>query len=207
MSKTENAVLMTRAMTALQGKWGNAIGFIVVYLLITICPSWIPNVGGLIQFILEGALQIGVVTFVLSISRQQPATISQMFSDINRSMLSLGTYLLSAIFILLWALLLIIPGIIAAYAYSMTFYIMVDDDKIGPLEAITKSKEMMRGNKWKLFCLHCRFIGWALLCVLTAGIGFLWLAPYFMVSNAEFYADLKSGQAEQLAAPISVEPV
>jgi len=50
------------------------------------------------------------------------------------------------------------------------------------LDAITKSKEMMRGNKWKLFCLGFRLFGWGLLCILTFGIGFLWLYPYMMVS-------------------------
>jgi uncharacterized membrane protein len=62
---------------------------------------------------------------------------------------------------------------------------------IGALEAITKSKEMMRGNKAKYFFLGCRFIGWAIVCILTLGIGFLWFYPYIMVSLAKFYEDLK----------------
>jgi uncharacterized membrane protein len=52
----------------------------------------------------------------------------------------------------------------------------------------------MKGNKWKYFCLQWRFFGWALLCVLTLGIGFLWLQPYMMTSSARFYEDLKQGQ-------------
>jgi uncharacterized membrane protein len=88
-------------------------------------------------------------------------------------------------------LLLIVPGIIAALSYSMTYFIIAENDSIGSLEAITKSKEMMRGNKWKLFCLCCRFLGWILLCILTIGIGFLWLYPYMMVSFAKFYDDIK----------------
>jgi uncharacterized membrane protein len=73
-------------------------------------------------------------------------------------------------------------------------YIIADTDTIGPLEAITKSKEMMRGNTWKLFCLYFRFFGWALLCILTAGIGFLWLVPYMQVCMAKFYDDVKGPQ-------------
>lgn len=69
----------------------------------------------------------------------------------------------------------------------MTFFIIAENDSIGPLEAVTKSKEMMDGNKWKLFCLGWRFFGWALLCILTLGIGFLWLMPYMVVSYAKFY--------------------
>ena len=78
----------------------------------------------------------------------------------------------------------------------MTFFLIAENESIGPLEAIKKSKEMMRGNKWKYFCLWLRFFGWGLLCILTLGIGILWLAPYIIVSLAQFYDDLK---------PISVE--
>ena len=99
------------------------------------------------------------------------------------------------VFVFLWALLLIIPGIIAAIAYSQTFYILAEDDTIGSMDALRKSKEMMIGYKWKYFCLGLRFIGWALLCVLTLGIGFLWLSPYIQVSYAKFYEDLKTNQA------------
>ena len=89
-------------------------------------------------------------------------------------------------------LLLIIPGIIAALSYSMTFYILADDNSIGAMDAIKKSKKMMDGYKWKYFCLGLRLLGWALLCVLTLGIGFLWLIPYAQVSVAKFYDDVKA---------------
>ena len=75
-------------------------------------------------------------------------------------------------------------------SYSMTFFIIAEDDLIGPLEAIKKSKQMMCGYKWKIFCLGLRFIGWALLCILTLGVGFLWFTPYMSVSFAKFYDDL-----------------
>ena len=61
---------------------------------------------------------------------------------------------------------------------------------------------MMRGNKWKFFCLGCRFIGWALLGIVTIGIGFFWIYPYIMISFAEFYEDLKAGDAE-VATPVA----
>jgi uncharacterized membrane protein len=197
LSSTENKILMAQAREALQGKWGNAIGVIIVYILITFGLCWIPKVGEALQFFMEGVLALGLAGYTLALARHKEARLSQLFIDINRSMLSFAAYFMTSLFIILWALLLIIPGLIAAYAFSMTFYIMADDDSIGPLEAITKSKQMMQGNKWKLFCLQFRFIGWALLCVLTAGIGFLWLIPYIMVSNAQFYDDIKQGQADQ----------
>jgi uncharacterized membrane protein len=72
----------------------------------------------------------------------------------------------------------------------MTFFIIAEDDSIGPLDAIRKSKQMMYGFKWKLFCLYMRFLGWAILCILSLGIGFLWFVPYISISLAKFYDDL-----------------
>lgn len=90
-----------------------------------------------------------------------------------------------------------IPAIMAQLRYSMTYFVINDTTGIGPLEAIRHSAQMMKGNKWKLFCLQFRFIGWVLLCIPTLGIGFLWLAPYMMTSEAAFYDDLRRGQAGQ----------
>jgi len=75
---------------------------------------------------------------------------------------------------------------------------MYDNPDIKPLEAIKKSQIMMKGYKWKLFILHLSFIGWGLLCILTAGIGFLWLYPYVGLSEGNFYENLKRNQ-EQMA--------
>jgi uncharacterized membrane protein len=107
------------------------------------------------------------------------------------------------VFIILWMLLLIIPGIIAALSYSMTFYIIADDETMDAMEAIDKSKAMMDGYKWKYFCLALRFVGWALLCLLTLGIGFFWLMPYMQVTNAKFYEDVKANYMSQQAEPVA----
>ena len=113
-----------------------------------------------------------------------------MFGGFKRFGISFAAYLLRFIFIILWTLLLIIPGIIACLRYSQTFYILSEDENIGPLEAISKSKEMMVGNKWKLFCLYCRFIGWFILCIVTLGFAGLYVGPYISQSCANFYNDL-----------------
>jgi uncharacterized membrane protein len=83
-----------------------------------------------------------------------------------------------------------VPGIIAAISYSMTFYIMSEDNSISGTAAIDKSKKMMDGYKMKYFYLCLRFLGLALLCILTLGIGFLWLMPYIYVTCAKFYDDI-----------------
>ena len=96
-----------------------------------------------------------------------------------------------SIYIFLWSLLLIIPGIIAAYSYSLTFYLLIDEPELSAEAAIQKSIKIMEGNKWKLFLLHLRFFGWFMLCVLTLGIGLLWLIPYVQISFVHFYEDVK----------------
>ena len=192
--KTENVELMKMARESLKGKWGLAIGTYVVYILIIsviqVTSRFIPFVG-LLSLIVVGPLVAGLAIFSLSLSRNKDAKLEQIFEGFNRFGTCVGAYLLMLLFILLWMLLLIIPGIIAALSYSMTFYILADDNSIGAMEAIDKSKQIMKGNKLKLFYLELRFIGWALLCILTLGIGFLWLMPYMQVSIAKFYDDVK----------------
>ena len=103
--------------------------------------------------------------------------------------------LLSGIFVFLWSLLLVIPGIIKLFSYSMTKYILEDYPELSASEAIDRSRAMMRGHKFDLFWLYLSFIGWALLCVLTAGIGYLWLVPYMETAEAAFYEDVKADYA------------
>jgi len=191
LSQTENRDLMTQARNALKGRWGLAIGVNVIYYVIIFAVQLIPKAGFFISIIVGAPLMVGIAGFSLSLARKQEATISQLFEGIKKFWTCLGTYLLALIFVLLWMLLLIIPGIMAALSYAMIYFILADNDSIGPLEALAKSKEMMRGNRWKLFCLSVRFIGWGILCLLTLGIGFLWLTPYIYVSYAQFYDDIK----------------
>ena len=110
---------------------------------------------------------------------------------------------LMGLFTFLWTLLFIIPGIIKAYAYAMTPYILVDNPEYGPNEARLKSIEMMRGHKWKLFGMELSFIGWFLLCILSLGVGFIWLSPYYRMAHVSFYNNLKEEQAPK-AAPAEI---
>ena len=74
--------------------------------------------------------------------------------------------------VMLWSILFVIPGYIALYRYAMTPYIMAENENLSVMEAITESKRIMMGNKWRLFCLDLSFLGWELLGILTLGIGF-----------------------------------
>lgn len=101
------------------------------------------------------------------------------------------TMLLTKIFIFLWTLLLIIPGIIKSYAYRMVPYILADNPNIGVRKAIALSNEMTKGHKFDMFVLDLSFIGWYLLGALALGVGVLFVMPYDNATNAELYLVLR----------------
>lgn len=152
-------------------------------------------VWAVISLILGGAVTLGYAKFNLDLvaDDRRDVYVSDLFSQFNRLWAGFCMRFLINLYVFLWSLLFIIPGIIAAYSYSMTPYIMVEHPEYGVNEAISASKEMMRGNRWRLFCLHISFIGWRLLCLLTCGIGFLWLNPYIEAANAAFYKEISTG--------------
>lgn len=98
---------------------------------------------------------------------------------------------LMVLFVSLWSMLLLIPGIVKAYSYAMLPYILKDNPELSAMDAIRLSSKMMKGHKFDLFYLQLSFIGWAILAVLTGGIGLLWLQPYMMTTQASFYQDIK----------------
>ena len=105
------------------------------------------------------------------------------------------TYLLVNVFTFLWSLLLIVPGIIKGFSYSQTYFIYKDlndrglADDYSLTDYITKSKQLMRGNKWRYFVLQLSFMGWFILGAATV-IGMLWVFPYYKLTMANFYKDL-----------------
>ena len=99
---------------------------------------------------------------------------------------------LMGVFVFLWSLLLVIPGIIKMFSYAMTPYILEEHPELTANEAIDHSRAMMKGHKFDLFWLYLSFIGWGILCIFTLGIGNLWLIPYMQTAQASFYEDVKA---------------
>ena len=101
--------------------------------------------------------------------------------------------LLEGIYIVLWALIPLVGPFIAiskGFAYSMAYYISLDNDRLSPNECIGSSVQLMQGNKWRLFCLMFSYIGWIILCALTAGILYFWVKPRMDVAVCAFYREL-----------------
>lgn len=146
---------------------------------------------GVIQFILGGTVQLGYCRYLLKLHDGEEGELKDLFSEFNRFGDGFVLSLLTAIYVFLWSLLLVIPGIIASYKYAMAPFILQENPGMKPGDAITASKERMEGHKGDLFLLDLSFIGWSLLSVLTLGIGNLWLNPYINASRAAFYRDLR----------------
>ena len=147
---------------------------------------------------LGGVFYLGFVGLFLKRIRGEAIAIANIFDGFKHFQPSPSWLLmiLTGIFIGLWSLLLVVPGIIKSFSYAMSFFILHDNPDMKPLEAIRQSKIMMRRYKGKLFVLYLSFIGWYLLGYLTLGIGFLWILPYFYLSVANFYENLKQNQLE-----------
>lgn len=185
-----NSELMKKAKVSLSGNWMMAILANIIYFLVIGAFNGIPKFGWIASMLITGPMLFGMAVFFLSMSRKKEVNLAQLFDGFKIFKETMVTHLMSGLFIFLWSLLLIIPGIIKSIAYSQIFFILADNPKLGPSDVLKKSEDMMRGNKWKFFCLLLRFTGWFILSLLTLGIGFIWLIPYVQMSRVKFYEDL-----------------
>ncbi len=199
----QNQDYKNAALAALKGKWASAVvATIVIIFIVAMLGS--PSLslsallGGsssaLLAIFLAGPLQVGFDNsfkrlYLYSDNEVTKNIFNQGFS--NYLHIVWGN-LLMAIYLLLWSLLLIIPGILKYFAYAMTPYILVDNPELSADQAIRRSREMMNGRKFDLFYLYLSFIGWYILALITCGIGLFWLIPYMKTAQAAFYEDVKT---------------
>lgn len=143
-----------------------------------------------VMFCLGSIVSVGYQKFNLDLVDGTCPGIGTLFTYFSHWKNLILTNLLSTVYISLYSLLFIIPGLVATYKYAMVPYILAEDPELKPQAAHDKSAEMMRGHKWDLFRLQMSFIGWTFLCMLSRGIGFIWLIPYMNASYAEFYRQI-----------------
>lgn len=178
------------AWEKLRGNWGTVIVTYLIYSLIIGALSG--GTAGIALLILGGPLTVGFAAVMLTLMRTGSTKIETLFDGFSTDFVSrMLAHILYSIYIALWSLLFVIPGLVKSYSYAMTFYILRDNPGIGANEAITRSRQMMKGHKWQLFCLDFSFIGWILLSMLTCGILMLWVAPYMQAARTAFYESIK----------------
>ncbi|MDC7234290.1 MAG: DUF975 family protein [Spirochaetales bacterium] len=146
---------------------------------------------GILNMLITAPFNLGLAFFMLRLAKQEERSLNVLFEGFQHYLLSLAATFFMSLFVILWMLLLIVPGIIAGLSYSLTYYIIAEEQSISARDAIRKSKEMMNGHKGQLFALCLRFILLSILCVFTLGIGFLWLMPYMNLCMTHFYLEVK----------------
>lgn len=195
----ENYELKVISRYQLEGHWLAAVGMMLIYGIIISLSTFVP----IALLVLGGPLELGFTGYYMRMSHGKAVKLENLFDGFKQFGSSFLLWLLEWIFLTLWTCLLIVPGIVKSFSYSMAFYILRDNPGIGAAEAITRSRKMMDGYKIQLFKLYLSFIGWALLCCLSLGIGFLWLIPYIKLSEADFYRYLKESQSLEVSDSVS----
>ena len=173
------------AREALKYNYGEAILISFIY---SIAMSMLSAVGG-IGYLLFGSL--GLVCYYNSLilgSQNRKFKVDDLFTPItldsipNRIALSA----LKTLYTFLWSILFIIPGIIKSYSYMLAELISLQRPDMSANECITESRRLMNGHKMNMFILRLSFIGWDILCILTCGIGYIFLIPYINQTMIEY---------------------
>ena len=166
------------------------VACLIVSVITSIAGSVIPYVGSLV---VVGPMSFGLTYIFLNQARDgQPINLGDLFKGFNSDFVEyflLG--LMVSLFTALWSLLFVIPGIVKAYAYSMAYYIKVDNPTWGWKDCIDESQKIMNGHKMDLFILDLSFIGWLLLGSLACGIGAFWVTPYMNAAHTHFYESIR----------------
>ena len=214
----EYKTLKSRALNNLTGNWGLSVGVALLAAMLgglTLSTSFNLNIDeevlqkfprtamallmaagslagtvNLVHFILGGTINLGYTQFLLDQYDGKELACRTLFSKFDQFGQGFLQRFLRNLYIALWSLLFIVPGIVKIYSYAMTPYIMTEHPEMTANEAITASRQLMDGHKGELFCLHLSFIGWQFLNLFTLGIGSLWLNPYMQATEAAFYRHL-----------------
>lgn len=185
------------AKEQIKGHIGVLFLITLIVAVVSAVVGLIPKVGSLaLGLVVTPAFSIATVTIYLKLTQYMTPEVGELFAHFNKFWAAFKVTFLCGLFTFLWSLLLVIPGSIKAYSYSMAMYILSENPEIGALEAINRSKAMMDGHKMELFVLQLSFIGWYLLCAVTFGIAGVWVIPYVNATMANFYNSIKNTVAE-----------
>ena len=199
--------LAKSSWNALKGKWGITIGTLFIAVCIQAAAQYIPVVGPFSGWFLF-PLTAGCSLFMLRVIRnEQPLEVGIIFDPFSQYWRYLWANLRMFIFVFLWTLLLIVPGIIAGIRYSMTVYIMLDNPQCSAKEAMTESSAVMYGHKWQFFgysLLFCLIFFLGTLC--TLGIGLFWLIPWSAAFMASFYDSVRRPTVTVTDEPEQIPP-
>lgn len=185
----DNIALMRRAKAQLAGKWVNVSVASLIYLVI----MGVASSTSLLEILIYGPLTFGYLLYLACYIDTGVNNLNLLFKGFERFVDTFIAGILYSLAVGVGFVLLIVPGIIMACGFGLTFFIMTDDPNISGLDALQLSWNMMRGHKWEFFCLNLHFLGWIILSILTCGIGFIFLEPYMMATFQNYYRKLRYG--------------
>lgn len=169
----------------------------LIAILVALIASAILGVSSFISFLFFGPMMFGLSALFLKQARDHKTMdvlgLFGGFNDFGQNFL-LG--FLSSLFIALWSMLFVIPGIVKMYSYSMIYYIKADHPEYDWKQCIDESRRIMDGHKWELFVLELSFIGWWIVGSLCLGVGTLWVASYVSAAKAQFYRAITGDTAD-----------
>lgn len=150
-------------------------------------PTVVAGFLSIVLSLVSAVLSAGYILYTMSVRRGIVTPYATMFDGFLFAGKIILLQIVISIFVFLWSLLFVIPGIVKAYAYSMAYYIKLDHPDYGWNACITASRQMMDGHKWEKFVLDLSFLGWIIVGSLCLGVGTLWVTPYMEAANAQFY--------------------
>lgn len=178
-SKMNNVGIRRKAREALVSKWKVVITTFFFYSIVINLPQVLFEQIGLtflsmlFAVFVGGGFMIGVARYFLNVAKCEPVNKSELFYGFTAGKMywkNVALFIYRGLFVFLWSLLLIVPGIIAAIRYSQAFYILAENPEKGIRECMNESKDMMRGYKGQYFCLALSFIGWGILSIIPVVI-------------------------------------
>lgn len=143
-------------------------------------------------WLLGCVLAAGYVLYHQGVRRGEEMPISSLFDGFGFVGKIVLLNLVITVFVALWSILFIIPGIIAGYRYRFALYNLCENPELGVMDALNMSKAQTKGYKLDLFVLDLTFIGWSLLCGLTLGILSIWIAPYIQQTGLGYFEAIKA---------------
>lgn len=191
----DRGALKARAREVLSGNWGVAlVVFVLNGIITTVASTILPGLGGIA---ISGPMVAGVDSIYMTLQREEEPSVEQLFSGFENFLNTFLAGVLRTVFVWLWTLLLIVPGIVASLGYSQVFYILNDQPELEAMEALRASKELMDGHKLEYFLLQLSFLPWMLLCVFI--LPMFYVVPYISATNAAYYDYLlfSSGMVEE----------
>ena len=201
--------LKTLAKEQIKGNVGILFVIMLIAVGITLVASYVPIFGFFATFVLTPAFELSIMMIYLDMTHGIKPVVSRVFDGFYDLWSVVKLYLISGLFIFLWSLLFVIPGIIKAFSYSMAPFILAENKGMPALEAIRRSKAMMEGHKTDAFVLYLSFIGWMLLTYVTFGLSLIWVGPYIIATYTNFYNRIKGevSTASETVSAVVEEPI